>query len=103
MAPRKPKQPARKAAPRKAAKKTTPDFNPETHLLGGDGKVYERKVVSGTGVAAGVNTTQKTADHLALEHKMSQAILQAHSEGVSDPQEIQRRMMKARDEHLGNA
>jgi hypothetical protein len=101
MAPRKPKQPARKAAPRKAAKKTTPDFNPETHLLGGDGKVYERKVVSGTGAAVGVNTTQKTEEHLALEHKMSQAILQANSEGISDPQEIQRRMMKARDEHLG--
>jgi hypothetical protein len=90
MPPRKPKQPARKKAePRKAtkkaapkaAKKATPDFNPETHILCDDGKVYERKIVSGAGAAAGVGDTAKTDAHLALEHKMSHAILKAHSDG----------------------
>jgi hypothetical protein len=61
MPPRKPKQPARKKAePRKttkkaapkAAQKATPDYDPKTHILCDDGKVYERKIVSGTGVAA---------------------------------------------------
>jgi hypothetical protein len=63
MPPRKPKQPAkrkgptRKAAPKKAQSKaattkaTTPsgeEYNPQTHILCDDGKVYERKIVSGT-------------------------------------------------------
>jgi hypothetical protein len=71
MPPRKPKQPARKKAePRKATKKTAPkaaatravtpsgeEYNPQTHILCDDGKVYERKIVSGTGVSAGVGDT----------------------------------------------
>jgi histidine ammonia-lyase len=60
------------------------------------------KVVSGTGVAAGVGDTAKTDAHLVLEHKMSHAILKAHSEGVSDPEEIKRRMLAAREDHLNN-
>lgn len=112
MPPRKPKQPARKKAePKKATKKATPkaaqkatpDYDPETHILCDDGKVYERKIVSGTGVAAGVSDTAKTNAHLELEHKMSHAILKAHSEGVSDPEEIKRRMLAAREEHLDKA
>jgi hypothetical protein len=111
MPPRKPRQPARKKAePRKAtknaapkaAKKDTPDFNPETHILCDDGKVYPLKVVSGTGVAAGVGDTAKTDAHLELERKMSHAILKAHSEGVSDPEEIKRRMLAAKEDHLNN-
>jgi hypothetical protein len=107
MPPRKPKQPARKKAePRKAtnkaAKKATPDFNPETHILCDDGKVYPLKAVSGTGVAAGVGDTAKSDAHLELERKMSHAILKAHSEGVSDPEEIKRRMLAAREDHLNN-
>jgi hypothetical protein len=110
MPPRKPKQPARKKAePRKAtktapkaAKKATPDYDPKTHILCEDGKVYPLKIVSGTGVAAGVGDTAKTDAHLALEHKMSHAILKAHSEGVSDPEEIKRRMLAAREDHLNN-
>lgn len=103
MPPRKPKQPARKSAPKKASAKKakTPDFNPETHLLGGDGKVYERKIVQGTGTAVGVNATQKTEAHVHLEHKMAQAIHQAHADGVTDPEEIRARILKAREEHLG--
>jgi hypothetical protein len=116
MPPRKPKQPARKkAAPRKGvAKKAkspsvarTPEgieYNPETHILCDDGKVYELKAVSGTGAAVGVNSTQRTAAHEELEAKMTQAIHQAHSEGVSDPKEIQKRILKAREDHLdGNS
>jgi hypothetical protein len=112
MPPRKPKQPARKkAVPRKttkkaapkAAKKATPDYDPKTHILCDDGRVYERKIVSGTGVAAGVGDTAKTDAHLELEHKMSHAILKAHSEGVSDPEEIKKRMLAAREEHLDKA
>lgn len=107
MPPRKPKQPARKKAePRKVApkatKKATPDYDPKTHILCEDGKVYPLKIVSGTGVAAGVGDTAKTDAHLALEHKMSHAILKAHSEGVSDPEEIKRRMLAAREDHLNN-
>jgi hypothetical protein len=108
MPPRKPKQPTRKKAePRKATKKAapkaTPDYDPKTHILCEDGKVYPLKVVSGTGVAAGVGDTAKTDAHLELEHKMSHAILKAHSEGVDDPEEIKRRMLAAREEHLDKA
>jgi hypothetical protein len=116
MPPRKPKQPAkRKAAPRKgAAKKAkapqmakTPDgveYNPQTHILCDDGKVYELKAVSGTGAAVGVNSTQRTLAHEELEKKMTAAIHQAHSEGLTDPKEIQRRILKAREDHLdGNS
>jgi hypothetical protein len=112
MPPRKPKQPARKKAePRKATKKAapkaaqkaTPDYDPKTHILCDDGKVYPLKVVSGTGVAAGVGDTAKTDAHLVLEHKMSHAILKAHSEGVSDPEEIKRRVMQARESHIGES
>jgi histidine ammonia-lyase len=111
MPPRKPKQPARKKAePRKATKKTaskaakkaTPDYDPKTHILADDGKVYERKVVSGTGVSAGVGGTAKSDAYLELERKMSHAILKAHSEGVSDPEEIKRRILAAREDHLNN-
>jgi hypothetical protein len=114
MPPRKPKQPAkRKAAPRKgAAEKVqaksatsarTPEgieYNPQTHILCDDGKVYERKIVSGTGTAAGVNQDVKTTAHLELESKMAAAIHKAHSDGISDPAEIQRRILAAREEHL---
>jgi hypothetical protein len=115
MPPRKPKQPVRKkAAPRKGvgkkaeAKKastikTAPDgsqYDDATHILCDDGKVYERKVVSGTGTAVGVNATERTTAHEELETKMSRAILQAHSEGISDPKEIQKRMLQARENHL---
>jgi hypothetical protein len=111
MPPRKPKQPARKKAePRKttkkaapkAAQKATPDYDPKTHILCDDGKVYERKIVSGTGVAAGVGDTAKSDAHLELERKMSHAILKFHSEGVSDPEEIKRRILAAREDHLNN-
>jgi hypothetical protein len=114
MPPRKPKQPARKkAAPRKGATKKVPtkqatsartpdgtEYNPQTHILCDDGKVYERQIVSGAGTAVGVNQTQKTDAHLALEQKMSHAIHQAHSEGVTDPKEIQKRILAAREAHL---
>jgi hypothetical protein len=109
MPPRKPKQPAkRKAAPKSASKKAqskavTPageEYNPQTHILGDDGKVYERKVVSGTGVAAGVNSTGRTDAHVELERKMTAAIHQALSDGVTDQKEIQNRILAARQDHL---
>jgi hypothetical protein len=109
MPPRKPKQPARKAAPKKAASKKSQkaapqklDYNPDTHVRGEDGQLYEKKVASGTGTAVGVNNPQKTTAHLELEAKMAHAIHQAHSEGVSDPKEIQKRILAAREAHLGN-
>jgi hypothetical protein len=117
MPPRKPKQPARrKAAPRKGADKKsqtkaatsarTPDgveYNPQTHILCDDGLVYERKVVSGTGAAVGVNSTQRTTAHEELERKMTAAIHQAHSEGITDPKEIQKRILAAREDHLADS
>ena len=114
MPPRKPKQPARKppaakqaagkkgaskkAAPKKVSQK--PDFNPDTHVLGADGKVHAKKVVSGTGAAVGVNRETKTGDHLELEAKMVQAIHKAHSDGLTDPEHIRARILAVRDEHL---
>jgi hypothetical protein len=113
MPPRKPKQPAK----RKAAKKSTPkkaqpkaqskavtpsgeEYNPQTHILCDDGKVYERKIVSGTGISVGVNATQRTDVHVELEGKIVAAIHQAHSEGVTDQKEIQNRILATRDAHL---
>jgi hypothetical protein len=113
MPPRKPKQPAkRKAAPKSAPKKaqskaqpkaTTPsgeEYNPQTHILCDDGKVYERKVITGTGVSAGTNSTGRTDTHVELERKMTAAIHQALSGGVTDQKEIQNRILAARDAHL---
>ena len=101
MAPRKPKQPARKAAAKKRASKTSkPSFNPDTHVLGEDGKVYEKKIVSGTGVGVGVNQTHKSTAHLELEKKMADAILQAHNDGITHPDEIRARILQAREDHL---
>jgi hypothetical protein len=113
MPPRKPKQPAKrkaaqKSAPKKAAAKaqskaTTPsgeEYNPQTHILCDDGKVYERKIVTGTGVSAGVNSTGRTDAHVELERKMTAAIHQALSDGVTDQEEIQNRILAARDAHL---
>jgi hypothetical protein len=113
MPPRKAKQPAKRKGPavKKAQPKATAtqavtpsgeEYNPQTHILCDDGRVYERKIVSGTGTAVGVNQTEKSTAHLVLEKKMSDAILQAHNDGVSDPEEIKRRILSAREEHLNN-
>ena len=57
MPPRKPKQPARKPPAKKgASKKSSPAKAPQA----------EKKIVSGTGVAVGVGTQQKTAAHEEL-------------------------------------
>jgi hypothetical protein len=108
MPPRKPKQPARKAAPEKAASKKSQkaaspklDYNPDTHVRGEDGQLYEKKVVSGTGTAVGVNNPVRTAEHEELEAKMVKAIHQAHADGVSDPDHIKRLILQAREDHLG--
>lgn len=113
MPPRKPKQPAKrkaakkstpkKAQPRAQSKAVTPsgeEYNPQTHILCDDGKVYERRIVSGAGTAVGVNAAQRTDAHVELERKMAAVIHQAHSEGVSEPEEIKKRIMAARDAHL---
>jgi hypothetical protein len=104
MPPRKPKQPARKKSPAKktSQKQETPSFNPDTHLLGADGKVYERKIVSGTGSVVGLTAAggEKTDSHLELERKMGEAILRAHQEGHgNNPEEIRRFMQAAIDDH----
>ena len=91
MPPRKPKQPARKPVAKKgASKKSSPAKAPQV----------EKKIVSGTGVAVGVGTQQKTAAHEELEAKMARAIHQAHADGLTDPEEIRDRILAARDEHL---
>jgi hypothetical protein len=107
MPPRKPKQPARKAAPKKAASKKSQkaaspklDYNPDTHVRGEDGQLYEKKVVSGTGTAVGVNNPTRTAEHEELEARMVKAIHQAHADGVSHPEEIKKRILQAREDHL---
>jgi hypothetical protein len=105
MPPRKPKQPTRPKAPKKTAarKGKAPSFNKETHVLGEDGKVYEKKIVSGHATAVGSNILgPKTEDHLLLERKFVEAIHKAHSEGISDPDEIKARILAVRTEHVGN-
>jgi hypothetical protein len=102
MPPRKPKQPARKAAPKKAIpKQDKPSFNPDTHILGDDGQVYEKKIVSGHATGAGLtNLGPKTDEHLVLERKMADAIHKAHSEGITDPDEMRARILAARTKHV---
>lgn len=67
-------------------------YNPDTHVLGEDGKLYEKKIVAATGIAVGVNRTYRSAEHVALEDKLVAAIHKASTDGVIDPDEIRDRI-----------
>lgn len=99
MPPRKPKQPARRKnapagpkAPSKktSAKKAAKKESPET----------EGKIAAGVGVAVGVGQTVKSTFHEELEARMARAIHEAHAEGLTHPDDIRARILKAREDHL---
>jgi surface antigen len=77
------------------------DFNPDTHVKGADGRIYEKKVVQATGAAAGRNTGQpKTALAQALENAMTKAVQDAYDKGENDPDKIRALILAARDKAL---
>jgi hypothetical protein len=78
------------------------DFNPDTHILGDDGQIYERKIVSATGVAAGmhVHGQEKSALNKKLEAAMTKTVEYAIAEGVNDPEEVHARILETRDRTL---
>jgi hypothetical protein len=79
------------------------DFNPDTHVKGEDGKIYEKRAVTSTGVAVGQNTGEpKTALAEALEKAMTKAVEEAHAAGESDPNKIRGRILAARDAALAS-
>jgi hypothetical protein len=77
-------------------------FNPETHVLCDDGKVYEKKIVQATGVASGMHIPgqEKSALNKKLEAEMTRAVEDALAEGVDNAEEIRRRIHDARDRVL---
>jgi hypothetical protein len=78
------------------------DFNPDTHIRGDDGQIYERNVVQATGVAAGLHipNQEKSALNRRLEAAMTEAVDDAVAEGVNDADEVRRRIHDARDRTL---
>lgn len=78
------------------------DFNPETHILCDDGKVYERKIVQATGVASGmhINGQEKSALNKKLEAAMTKAVEDAIAEGIDNADEVRNRIHQARDKAL---
>lgn len=73
------------------------DFNPDTHIRGDDGQIYERKIVAATGVAVGFHAQPKTAMGAALEKAMTEALQKAHSDGIKDPEKLRAALQKAQD------
>jgi hypothetical protein len=84
------------------ARKSAPDYNPETHVLAHDGQLYERKFAQATGVAAGMHVKgqEKSPLNRRLEDAMTQAVNDAIAEGVNDPEEVRSRIHEARDRIL---
>jgi hypothetical protein len=78
------------------------DFNPETHIQGDDGQIYEKKIVTATGVAAGLHVQgqEKSVLNKKLEAAMTKAVEDAIAEGVNDPEEVRARIHEARDRML---
>jgi hypothetical protein len=63
----------------------------------------ESKIVSAVGVASGMHVAgqEKSDLNKAIEKAMSDAVLQAHKDGLRNkPNLIRRRMLKARDKLL---
>jgi hypothetical protein len=84
------------------------DFNPETHVRGEDGKIYERRIVAATGVAVGmhVETKSQTAFQAAMVKAQEEAIRKAHAKGLTDPGHLKEQMAIARakveNDHYGS-
>jgi hypothetical protein len=74
------------------------DFNPDTHIRGDDGHIYERKIVAATGIAVGFHAQPKTAMGAALEKAMTQALERAHADGVTDPGQLRTALQKAQNQ-----
>jgi hypothetical protein len=62
----------------------------------------ESKIVSAVGVASGMHVAgqEKSDLNKAIEKAMTDAVKQAHADGLSDPDHIRRRILKARDQVL---
>jgi hypothetical protein len=62
----------------------------------------ESKIVSAVGVAAGMHVAgqEKSDLNKTIEKAMSDAVTQAHTDGVIDPDAIRDRILKARDKVL---
>lgn len=62
----------------------------------------ESKIVSAVGVASGMHVAgqEKSDLNKAIEKAMSDAVAQAHVDGLSDPDQIRQRILKARDKVL---
>ena len=58
------------------------------------------KVVSATGVAAGKHGEATTASR-AIEAAMVKAIEDAHAAGITDPKQLRKLILAARDEAVG--
>jgi len=59
--------------------------------------MIESKIVAATGAATGAATLSKEPQSLRIQDAMTEAIKQAHKEGITDPKEIKTRMMAARE------
>jgi hypothetical protein len=60
------------------------DFNPDTHILGDDGKVYEKTYLYATGVAAGAYGSGDYEKAKRLQEAMTRAVQKAHEDGLAD-------------------
>lgn len=63
-------------------------------------EIVEQKTVEAVGVSVGLHA-DKNARTAAIEAAMVKAIEDAHAEGVTDPDEVRARMLKARDAARG--
>jgi len=54
------------------------------------------KIVEEVGVASSSSDTSKTFTSADVEKAMSDAIIQANEEGITDPDEVRERMLAAR-------
>lgn len=81
------------------ATETPKDFNPDTHVLAEDGNIYEKRIVAAHGVAAGMNNPgePKTALAAAMEKAMTEAVKKGLEQGVTDPDEMRKLILAARD------
>jgi hypothetical protein len=80
-------------------------FNPETHIRGDDGQIYEKTYIHAVGQAAGahVDGVEKSEQNLAIQRAMAEAVHQANAEGkLLDADHVRDRMHAARDQVLGN-
>ena len=108
MPPRKPKllpvrQHRRRLPPRRQPLRAAPSYNKDTHILGDDGKLYEKKVVSGAATAVRLysDRCQRRMRPFTWNGNCVETIHKAHADGLADqPEKIREKLLAVRDEHL---